>query len=260
MKQLLFSLFLIQAAFSGTMTVKGISNIGKAPDFVELRLEAVSKCFLTAKESNKAVSDLNVKIQKILKKHTNLENGDQLIVVPGISSRQDETKSVFDSSTGRNRSVTVCEKGWRSSRSIISRFSDLTAFELINPDVFDLIDKVESKQRAENNGVVSLSISQPLARLLPETIESMEELALKESLSDASDKFQVVKELCDLKNASISKIEEAGQIIRPYSDNTSRDTSVDDLHFSLQYVHLAYNITFHFESAGDTCGENTRIQ
>ena len=50
-------------------------------------------------------------------------------------------------------------------------------------------------ERGKREGIITATIGSPIARLLPETIESMEEVALKESLVNASKKFRVIKQL-----------------------------------------------------------------
>jgi hypothetical protein len=259
MKALIINLLLIPVSLAGTINVNGVSNIGKTPDYIELKVNSVAKCFNTAKESNDAAQSLSIKLQDLIKRHIDISSGDQLVVTTGRSSRKDETTSIFDNSSNRNRTVTLCKKGWRSSRSIIAKFSDLEAFESLNPELLDLIDKVELDQRANNNGIITATVDEPIARLMPETTDAMEEQALKEALINASDKFQTIKNLCDLQNASISGISEGRAVVRPYRDDTGSGGDSDSLNFALQYVHLSYNITFSFDNTSGTCADQTSI-
>lgn len=251
MKKIIFSMLLTTNVFAGTMTVKGISNIGQSPDYIELKLSVISKCFKTAEESRKAVEDSSKKLRQLITHEISLDKGDQLVITAGNSQRQDETVTVRNEISGRSEINTLCEKGWRSSRQITAKFSDLNLFESLNPRLLSEIDQIEIDQRVNNKGMVNVKLHPPIPRLMPETIAHMEEQALKESLINASKKFETVKDLCSLVNVSIESISNARSVIRPYRDQT--DINDDGLNFALQYVHLAYNITFSFENTTGTC-------
>lgn len=223
MKKIILGMLLMTNVFAGTMTVKGISNIGQSPDYIELKLSVISKCFKSAEESRKAVETSSQKLRKLIAQEI----------------------------SGRAEVSTLCEKGWRSSRQIIAKFSDLNLFESLNPKILSEIDQIELEQRVTNKGMVNIKLHAPIPRLMPETSADMEEQALKESLINASKKFEIVKDLCSLVNVSIESISNASSVIRPYRDQT--EVNDDGLNFALQYVHLAYNITFSFENTTGSC-------
>ncbi len=252
-KTLLMSLFLAGSTMAGTMSVKGISNIGQTPDYIELKISTLGKCFDSAKNSNLAAESAATKLRKVLVNHIDIEGGDQLVVTAGHSARQKETITSISPITNRRETSVVCEKGWRSSRDIIVKFANLHLFETLNPRLLDLVDHIELEQRINNEGIVSATIHAPIPRLTPETTAQMEDQALQESLVNASNKFQTVKRICNLVNVSIENISEASSVIRPYRDGTGAGNSDNSLNFALQYVHLAYNITFSFDNTSGSC-------
>jgi uncharacterized protein YggE len=259
MKTIILSMLLVPVSFAGSINVKGISNIGTTPDYIELKIQSIAKCFKTAKESNTAVGELSSKVQDVLKKHIDLKGGDQLVVTAGRSVRQNEIERHIDPMTNRGSNRVICEKGWKSSRDIIVKFTNLSAFEALNPELLDLIDLAELEQRSLDNGIISAIVGEPVPRLKVETTEGLEEQALKEALINASNKFQTIKELCDLQNASISGISESSSVVRPYQDGTGSGSSNDSLNFALQYIHLAYNISFSFDNTSGACSEQSSL-
>ncbi len=251
MKKIILGMLLTTNVFAGTMTVKGISNIGQSPDYIELKLSVISKCFKTAEESRKTVEESSKKLRELIVQEISIVAGDQLVITAGNSQRQDEKITIRDENSGRSETRALCEKGWRSSRQIIAKFSDLNLFESLNPKILSEIDQIELEQRVTNKGMVNIKLHAPIPRLMPETSADMEEQALKESLINASKKFEIVKDLCSLVNVSIESISNASSVIRPYRDQT--EVNDDGLNFALQYVHLAYNITFSFENTTGSC-------
>jgi hypothetical protein len=235
------------------MKVKGVSNLGQIPDYLELKVSTLGKCYKSAKESNSAAEKALARMKLIIQDQIKVSSGDQLIVTAGRSSRQKETTSIFNAANNRNETLTLCEKGWRSSREIIIKFSDLNLFELLNPKLLSLIDEIELENRVDEKGSISATIHAPIPRLMPKTIIGLEENALKESLINASKKFQIVKNLCNLVNVSIEEINEASSVIRHYRDGSDDNTGDGSLNFALQYVHLAYNITFSFDNTSGEC-------
>ena len=112
-------------------------------------------------------------------------------------------------------------------------------------------------ERGKREGIITATIGSPIARLLPETIESMEEVALKESLVNASKKFRVIKQLWNLVNPSIAEISESSAVPRNYRDDVGSNSGANSLNFALQYVHLSYTITFDFENTNASCSEES---
>lgn len=260
MKSTLFiGLILSTASIAGTMTVKGVSNIGQAPDYLELKVSTLGKCFKTAQESNAAAEQSILRLKEIVENHIEKEIGDQLILTAGQSARQRETQTILNSQTNRNETSVVCEKGWRSSRELIAKFANLNAFEEMNPKLLEVIDDIELESRVNEKGVVAATVHAPIPRLMPETTSALEENALKESLINASKQFQIVKSLCDLVNVSIKEIGKASSVVRPYRDGTDPTETSEGLNFALQYVHLAYNITFSFENTSGECAVDSLL-
>lgn len=210
-----------------------------------------------AKLSNAAAGELATELQSIIGAHIDMTSGVQITVSAWISSIRQESSSVFHPNSNRNTTEIICEKGWTSSRAITLKSSDLNIFERLNPELLDLVDRVEATERGKGEGIITATIGSPVARLLPETIESMKEVALKESLINASKKFRVIKQLCNLVNPSIAEISESSAVPRNYRDDVGSNSGANSLNFALQYVHLSYTITFDFENTNASCSEES---
>lgn len=249
MKRLILPILLINSAFAGTTTVKGISNIGASPDYLELQINVNTRCHESATESNLSITESSKQISDFLKANIDLTSGDQLSVVPGMTLKKTEKEYV------RGDTRIICENKWSGSRKITAKFAQVEKINNIYPSLIELIDTI-SNGNGSSRGELLIAVGNPIPRLMPETIESMETQALKESLVKASELFEVMKETCQLENASIVEISKSSPVSRPYRDQTNNGSEIS---FEQQYVHLAYNITFSFDNLSGSCSLNSDL-
>jgi hypothetical protein len=246
MKTLLLSLLTVLTvnAWAGRTTVRGISNIGQSPDYLELELNLKSNCYATAEASNKAIDELADKLIAEIESHTQSDPDNIILKSAGISERKDVFKQEYDPKLERDISVEVCKDGWFGSRKIVAKFSDVSLFEQMNPSLLAIMDTLV-------NDKLEAKIKKPIPRLLPETIRSMEDQALEEALVVASRKMQIMKRVCQLQNVQITDIGEAGGVARSYRDPVNSAPS--SINFEDQYVHIGFRITFEFTNTSGSC-------
>lgn len=228
---------------AGTTTVRGISNIGQTPDYLELNINVSSKCHESAEASNNDVNTLSTSLRDIIFAFTGSDPENTLVVQAGLSERKDVIKYKYNEELQKNEEIVICKDGWFSSRKVVAKFTNTGLFERMNPALLFAIDQAV-------NDKLEASIQRPIPRLLPESTRAMQDQALEEALIDASRKMQIMKRVCGLENVQITDISEARGVALPYKDQVKDNGNIS---FIDQYVHLAFNITFEFTNTSGVC-------
>jgi hypothetical protein len=254
MKMLTTFMFLISSTvFAGTVTLKGVSEISEGPDYVALSIKVQTKCYSTAIQSNQDIVKLSMGLQNIIKQHLSFEKGDEMFVRAGLTTRRRETTVTYDELTRRSHTKVLCEKGWTSSRTIDLKFGNMYLWNTLNPALLEHIDALEKNSTPDQKAFVKATIFEPRPRLNRDTEMMMKEQALGEALSDASNKFQIIKRLCKLENAKITALSENSRVILTRGGKRVDYSTTEVLIFDDLKVHLSWSVTWEFENSSGKC-------
>lgn len=245
-KILLLSLISFQS-LAGTLTLKGISNLGLAPEFGALSVNITARCFSSGKEALEASRNATADILTHFKRHQDeFPEAKIQILNPGPSLSYSDIQTIHTyNDLGQRVSEVLCRDSFQVTQRVELRTSHIQDLAFVQADV------VDSAPRGVRAKVVVTS-GAPRVALYPATVKAQEEKSIASALADASSKFQIIREKCSLDNASIQEIRPAGVVVRNYLDQPVNNP-VNALSFEEIYVHQSFDVTFSFNNSTASC-------